>query len=104
MHNTTSRLHTNGRIRLSFWGMKTTAYYIPVHQFKAKFEMSYTHLFEYIRQDKDRIRLVLSCKWDFTIKLTNNIVALTCEFRKKWHQKKGTGKNDWGGKNGTMGI
>ena len=70
----------------------------------AKFEMSYTHLFEYIRQDKDRIRLVLSCKWDFKIKLTNNIVALTCEFRKNGIRKKGTGKNDWGGENGIMGI
>jgi hypothetical protein len=36
--------------------------------------------------------------------LTNNIVALTCEFRKNGIRKKGTGKNDWGGENGIMGI
>jgi hypothetical protein len=47
--------------RLSFWRMKTTAdATISVHQFTVKFEMwhLYTLLFEYIRQDKNRIRLV----------------------------------------------
>jgi hypothetical protein len=60
LHNTTSR------IRFLPWRMKTIAdATIPVHQFMAKFEMwhLYTHLFKYIRQDKNRIRLVVSCRW-----------------------------------------
>ena len=60
LHDTTSR------IRFLSWRMKTIAdATIPVYQFMAKFKIwhFYTHLFEYIRQDKNRIRLVISCRW-----------------------------------------
>ena len=49
--------------------MKTTAdATISVDQLTAKFKMwqLYTQLLEYIRQGKNRIRLVASCRWTFT--------------------------------------
>jgi hypothetical protein len=57
-------------VRVRFWRMKTTAdATISVHKFMAKFKMCplYTHLFEYIRQGKNRIRLTVSCRWAFNI-------------------------------------
>ena len=49
--------------------MKTTAdATISVEQLTAKFKtwQLYTQLPEYIRQGKNRIRLVASCRWAFT--------------------------------------
>ena len=60
LHDATSRM------RLSFWRMKTTAdATISVDQLTAKFKtwQLYTQLLEYIRQGKNRIRLVASCRW-----------------------------------------
>ena len=50
--------------------MKTTAdATISVDQLTAKFKtwQLYTQLLEYIRQGKNRIRLVASCRWSLTI-------------------------------------
>ena len=63
LHDATSRM------RLSFCRMKTTAdATISVDQLTAKFKtwQLYTQLLEYIRQGKNRIRLVASCRWAFT--------------------------------------
>ena len=53
-------------MRLSFWRMKMTAdATISVDQLTAKFKtwQLYAQLLEYIRQGKNRIRLVASCRW-----------------------------------------
>ena len=58
------------RMRLSFWRMKTTADgTISVDQLTAKFKtwQLYTQLLEYIRQSKNRIRLVASCRWALSL-------------------------------------